>query len=394
MFENFKYIIVGSGFFGATIAERIANDLGEKVKIIEKRSHFGGNSYSEVDSETGVEFHKYGSHIFHTQNKNIWDYINRFSNFNQYRHKVWTTYQGQVFSMPINLSTINQFYKKAFSPLEAQEFLKREVMRDRVFEPKNLEEQAVNLIGRPLYDAFISGYTAKQWETDPKNLPLGIITRLPIRYNYDNSYFNDQYQGIPIDGYSSIFKRMFENPKISISLNTDFFELRDQIKHDCTIIYTGPLDRYFDYKFGELSWRTIDLEREVLQVSDYLGTSVMNYADQSVPYTRIHEFKHFHPERKHIQEKTLIFREYSRFARTTDDPYYPINQESDRARLGLYKALVDQEKNVIFGGRLGSYKYFDMHQAIGAALLVYERDVKAKALGVTWKSSREKDFLS
>jgi UDP-galactopyranose mutase len=390
MFEGLKYLIVGSGFFGATLAEHIANDLGEQVVVIDRRTHFGGNSYSEIDPETGIECHKYGSHIFHTQNAKIWEYVNRFTTFNQYRHRVWTTYQGRVFSMPINLSTINQYYGKAFSPAEAKTFLDQEVARDRVANPKNLEEQAINLIGRPLYEAFIRGYTAKQWETDPTKLPANIITRLPVRYHYDDRYFSDIYEGIPTDGYTKIFERMLKNPKITVKLGTDFFDIRDQIPAEtlktCQIIYTGPIDRYFDYKYGELSWRTIDLEKEIVKVNDFQGTSVMNYAEEKVPYTRIHEFKHFHPERKHENGKSVIFREFSRFAKKSDEPYYPINQDSDKSILTKYQEDAKAQTNVIFGGRLGSYKYYDMHQAIGAALLTYDRDIKPKATGVPYKS--------
>lgn len=386
MLQGLKYLIVGSGFFGATLAERIANDLGKKVLVIDRRSHFGGNSYTEIDPETGIECHKYGSHIFHTQNAKIWEYVNRFTQFNQYRHRVWTTYQGRVFSMPINLATINQYYGKALSPEDAKRFMEQEVARDRVPHPENLEEQAINLIGRPLYEAFIRGYTAKQWETDPKKLPANIITRLPVRYHYDDRYFSDLYEGIPTDGYTKIFERMLSSPNIALKLNTDFFELRDQVPADCQIIYTGPIDRFFDYKHGELSWRTIDLEKEVQAVTDFQGTSVMNYAEEKIPYTRIHEFKHFHPERKHNAGKTVIFREYSRFAKKSDEPYYPIHQESDKAILAKYQEEAKALSNVIFGGRLGSYKYYDMHQAIGASLLTYERDVKPRATGIPFQS--------
>lgn len=386
MLAGLKYLIVGSGFFGATLAERIANDLGEQVLVVERRSHFGGNSFSEQDAETGIECHRYGSHIFHTQNARVWEYVNKFTKFNQYRHRVWTTYQGRVYSMPINLSTINQYYGKALSPDEARRFLDREIARDRVAAPANLEEQAINLIGRPLYEAFIRGYTAKQWETDPTKLPASIITRLPVRFHYDDRYFSDPYEGIPVDGYARIFERMLAHPRITAKAGTDFFDLRSQVPADCLVIYTGPIDRYFDYKHGELSWRTIDLEKEVVPVNDFQGTSVMNYADEDIPFTRIHEFRHFHPEKKHEGGRSVIFREYSRFARKSDEPYYPINQDKDRAMLAKYQAEARLLDKVIFGGRLGSYKYFDMHQAIGAALLTYEREIKPRATGVPFQS--------
>jgi UDP-galactopyranose mutase len=387
--ENIRYLVVGSGFFGCTIAERIANDLNEHAVVVERRNHPGGNSFSEVDSETGIEFHKYGSHIFHTNNSRVWEYITKFTTFNNYKHRVWTTYSGRVYSMPINLATINQFYSKALSPSEARDFIASEIARDKILEPSNLEEQAISLIGRPLYDAFIRGYTQKQWETDPKKLPTGIITRLPVRFDYNDRYFSDTFEGIPTDGYSTVFKRMLSHPKIKLLLNTDFFQIRDKLSPECLIIYTGPIDRYFNFKHGELSWRTIDLEKEAVNTNDFQGTSVMNFADTSIPFTRIHEFKHFHPEREQSKTKTLIFREYSRFARKNDEPYYPINLETDKQKYQLYRAEADKIENVIFGGRLGSYKYFDMHQAIGAALLTYNRDIKPRATGIPYKSPVE-----
>ena len=385
MLEGLKFLVVGAGFFGSTIAERIARDLGQKVLIIDRRFHIGGNCYTEADPETGIECHRYGSHIFHTSNAALWEYVNQFGSFNQYRHRVFTQFSGQTFSMPINLSTINHFYQKCFSPEEARQWLVNEIARDRVSQPKNLEEQAINLIGRPLYEAFIKGYTAKQWESDPKNLPASIITRLPVRYHYDDRYFSDTFEGIPNLGYTKIFDNMLNHPLIEVQLDTDFFELREQIPKDCLVIYTGPIDRYFDYRRGELSWRTIDLEKEVVPVADFQGTSVMNYAEEEVAFTRIHEFKHFHPEIKSSDPRSVIFREYSRFAKGADEPFYPIHLEADKKVLESYREEIKSLSNVIFGGRLGSYKYYDMHQAIGAALLTYDRDIKPRATGVAWQ---------
>jgi UDP-galactopyranose mutase len=392
--ENVDYLVVGCGFYGVVLAERIASELGKKVLVVDKRSHIGGNSYSEVDPESGVEYHKYGSHIFHTSNERVWQYINRFTEFNGYRHRVFTTYQGRVYSMPINLGTINSYYGKAMSPGEAKAFLEAEIARDRIENPSNLEDKAISLIGRPLYEAFIRGYTAKQWETDLRKLPPGIITRLPVRFDYNDRYFADTYEGIPLHGYAQIFRRMLENPNIEVRLNTDFFDIRKSISPKTKIIYTGPLDRFFDYRHGTLGWRTIRLEREVVAVDDYQGTSVMNYADQDVPFTRIHEFRHFHPERKISSGKSLIFREYSKFATKEEDPYYPINTEEDKRVLKLYQEEVARTSNVIFGGRLGSYKYYDMHQAIGAALLTYERDVRPQVTGQAWVPQTSKDLLN
>lgn len=377
-YKGLKYCVVGSGFFGAVIAERISAELGLPVLVIEKRKHIGGNSFSEIDSATGIEVHKYGSHIFHTNNAKVWEYINRFSAFNSYRHRVWTTYSGRVYSMPINLATINQYYGLNLKPYEAQEFIKNEIARDAVAQPSNLEEKAISLIGKPLYQAFIQGYSEKQWETALTKLPPSIITRLPVRFDFNDRYFDDPFEGMPVDGYFRIFERLLSSPLISIKTDTDFFEFRSQLPAECKIIYTGPVDRYFNYKHGHLGWRTLDFDRETMPVVDYQGTSVMNYADREPKYTRIHEFKHYHPERDHSKPGTVIFREYSRFANKADEPYYPINTEADKVMFQKYREEMDREPQVLFGGRLATYKYLDMHQVIGAALLTFERDIKGK----------------
>lgn len=383
--KGLKFCIVGSGYFGAVVAERIANDLGENVLVLEKRSHIGGNSFSEIDPETGIEVHKYGSHIFHTNNKKVWDYINRFSGFNSYRHRVWTTYKGRVYSMPINLATINSYYGLSLNPLEAKEFLRKEIERDAIPNPANLEQKAISLIGRPLYEAFIKGYSEKQWETELTKLPPSIITRLPVRFDYNDRYFDDPYEGMPLDGYFKIFERMLGHEKIKVITGIDFFEVRPQLPKNCVIIYTGPIDRYFDYKHGYLGWRTIDFDRETVPVADFQGTSVMNYAEREVRFTRIHEFRHYHPERKHSDKGSVIFREFSRFAKKGEEPYYPINTDSDKEMFERYREEMKSHPNVIFGGRLATYKYLDMHQVIGAALLTYERDIRPSVTGEKWQ---------
>jgi UDP-galactopyranose mutase len=371
-FQNVDLIIVGAGFYGATIAERVSNELGKNVLIIDRRSHIGGNAYSEFDQETGIEVHKYGAHLFHTPNATVWNYLNRFTSFTDYRHRVYSSYKDQVYAMPINLGTICQFFGKRMSPAQARALVSSQAaeLGDRV--PENLEEKAISLIGRPLYDAFIKGYTAKQWQTNPRDLPASIITRLPVRYNFDNRYFNDPYEGLPTDGYTAIFERMLDNPRIQLLLNTDFFEVKSSLPAGVPIIYTGPIDRYFDYSEGELGWRTIDFEQETLATGDFQGTAVMNYADEAVPYTRILEFRHFNPERQYQNEKTVIVREYSRFAQRQDEPYYPIDTRGDKELFLRYKQRAAAEKNIHFGGRLGTYRYLDMHQAIGAALKAYD----------------------
>ncbi|MEE1649586.1 UDP-galactopyranose mutase [Brachybacterium sp. J144] len=366
-------LIVGSGLFGLTIAERAVAQHGAKVTIIDRRSHLGGNAYSEADEHTGIEVHKYGAHLFHTSNKKVWEYVNGFTSFTGYQHKVYTTHRGVVYPMPINLGTINQFFGAAYTPDEARALIAEQAGELAGTDPENLDEKGISLIGRPLYEAFIKNYTGKQWQTDPQDLPAGIISRLPVRYTYDNRYFNDTYEGLPAQGYTAWLERMADHPNIEVRLDTDYFDTdqplnKDAVRGQLPVIYTGPIDRYFDYSAGSLGWRTIDLETEHLEVGDFQGTSVMNYADAEVPYTRIIEPRHFHPERDYPTDRTVIQREYSRFAESGDEPYYPINSGGDRETLLAYRGLADAEPRTLFGGRLGTYQYLDMHMAIGAAL--------------------------
>lgn len=376
-FSECDLVVVGVGFFGATIAERVASDLGKRVVVIDRRNHIGGNAYSERDSSTGIEVHRYGAHLFHTSNPAVWEYLHRFTSFTNYTHRVFTSHNRQVFPMPINLATICQYFGRHLSPSEARALITEQAGELAGRHPANLEENAISLIGRPLYEAFVRGYTAKQWQTDPRDLPEAIISRLPVRYSFDNRYFNDTYEGLPTDGYTAIFERMLASPLIDVRLGVDFFQVRDDIPSGTPVVYTGPIDRYFDYKAGMLGWRTLDFEKEVVPTGDFQGTSVMNYADEHVPFTRIIEFRHFHPERDYPADDTVIAREYSRFATQDDEPYYPIDTPSDRQRYSIYKKLAVEEPDVIFGGRLGTYRYLDMHQAIAAALKTYERDLRA-----------------
>lgn len=374
-FKNLRYLIVGSGFFGSVIAERIANDLSERVVVIEKRNHFGGNCFSKIDEETGIEYHQYGTHIFHTSSEVVWKYINAFTTFNGYRHQVLTTYKNKVYQMPINLETINSFYNINLKPFEVDEFLSVEISKEKIQNPQNLEEKAISLIGRPLYEAFVKGYTQKQWQKDPKELPTSIINRLPVRKNYDESYFFDPWQGIPTDEYSQIFKKMLYHKNIDLYLNTDYFDIKDRIPESCLIIYSGSIDRFFNYKFGKLEWRTLEFEREAVKVEDFQGTSVMNYAEASFPYTRIHEPRHLHIERNYTKERTLIFREYSKLD-NGENPYYPINTMDNERILNKYLEETKKVRNVIFGGRLGDYKYYDMDTTILGALKTYYKNIK------------------
>jgi UDP-galactopyranose mutase len=318
--------------------------------------------------------------LFHTSNETVWEYVNRFTSFTAYQHKVYSVHNGEVFPLPINLGTINQFFRAAYEPAEARALLASQAAEFAVDKAANLEEKAIALIGRPLYEAFIRDYTAKQWQTPPTELPAEVISRLPVRYTYNNRYFNDTYEGLPTDGYTAWLERMAENPLIDVHLDTDFFDEsqpfnKQAMVGEVPIVYTGPLDRYFGYSAGNLSWRTLDFEREVLPIGDFQGTSVMNYADLDVPFTRIHEFRHFHPERDYRDDKTVIMREYSRFANQTDEPYYPVNTPEDREKLLTYRAMREKEPNVFFGGRLGTYQYLDMHMAIGAALSMWRNQL-------------------
>ena len=374
-------VVVGSGLFGLTIAEQAATELGLKVALLDRRSHIGGNAYSEKEKQTGIEVHRYGAHLFHTSNERVWEYVNRFTEFTNYVHRVYTRHNGIVYPMPINLGTINQFFNAAYSPAEAKALIAEQAGELAGTDPQNLNDKGISLIGRPLYEAFIKHYTAKQWQTPPEELPASIISRLPVRYNYDNRYFNDKYEGLPVDGYAAWLERMAAHPNIEVHLNTDFFEpghqySRENVLGQIPVVYTGPVDRYFDYAEGDLSWRTIDLEEEVLPIEDFQGCSVMNYPDADVPFTRIHEFRHFHPERDYTKDATVIMREYSRFANQGDEPYYPVNTSVDREKLLAYRDLAKGENNVLFGGRLGTYKYLDMHMAIGAALSMFDNKIR------------------
>lgn len=367
-------LIVGAGLFGSVLAERIAADAGLPVTVIDRRAHPGGNCWSEIDGPTGVEVHKYGSHIFHTSDENVWRYVTRFTDFNQYRHTVWTISNGQAYSMPINLGTINAFFRKSFSPAEAAAHIRAEIAREGLADPANLEEKAVSLIGRSLYTAFIRGYTIKQWEKDPTELSPEIITRLPVRFTYNNRYFSDAHEGIPLQGYAALFRNLLRHPRIRLLLDTDYQDVA--ARHaDALICCTGAVDAFFDYRLGRLEWRTVDFERQYHDCPDFQGTAVMNYADAETPWTRVHEYKHYHPERP-ATPATVVFREYSRAAGQDDEPYYPVDTQPNRDLLRRYQDLARQTApNVIFGGRLGAYRYYDMDDTIAAALRCYEHEV-------------------
>ncbi len=377
--ETYDLIVVGSGLYGLTVAERAATQLGKRVLIVERREHLGGNAYSEAEPETGIEVHRYGAHLFHTSNQRVWDYVNRFTSFTDYQHRVFAMHDGQAYQFPMGLGLVCQFFNRYYTPDEARALIAEQAAEFDAKDAKNFEEKAISLIGRPLYEAFVKDYTAKQWQTDPKNLPAANITRLPVRYTFNNRYFNDAYEGLPVDGYTAWLQNMAADDKIEVRLNTDWFDVRDELRAanpGAPIVYTGPLDRYFDYAEGQLGWRTLDFETEVLPTGDFQGTPVMNYNDADVPYTRIHEFRHFHPERdSYPTDKTVIMREFSRFASDDDEPYYPINTPEDRDMLARYReraAAELRDAKVLFGGRLGTYQYLDMHMAIASALTMFD----------------------
>ena len=365
----YDYLVVGCGFFGSVFAQQ-AHENNKSVLIIESRPHVGGNCYTYEYEDTGISVHAYGSHIFHTSDLDTWKYINRFTAFNQHQHRVLTAYRGKVYSMPINLGTINSFFGTNLRPEEVPAFLHGQ--RSCNGKAANLEEQAIGMIGRPLYEAFIRGYTTKQWGCDPSDLPANIITRLPVRHSYHDAYFDDKYQGIPLEGYTPIFERMLKG--IPIELGVDFFDNREVWEKKARkIVYTGPIDRFFEYCYGHLNWRSVRFEVERVECSDYQGTSVMNYADEDTPFTRIHEPKHLHLERQWNRKSTVIMREFSCI--DPQRPYYPVNFASDREKYEKYAELQRECPNVIFGGRLARYKYYDMHQVIAGALAETRREL-------------------
>jgi UDP-galactopyranose mutase len=361
------FLIVGAGLYGSVLAERIANKLNKKVIILEKRNHIGGNCHSEMDKKTGIEFHKYGTHIFHTSSDKVWNYIKKFCNFNSYRHQVLSKYKNKIYQLPINLETINTFYNKNFNPSQAKKFLNREKKNFQKKEYKNFEEKALSQIGDKLYKAFIKDYTRKQWKKDPKNLPSSIFNRIPVRFNYNEDYFNNcKYQGIPDLGYANIFEKILANKKIIVKKN-NFFKISSnnyEIKY--LIIYTGPLDKLFNYKLGKLEWRSLKFKKKIINNEDYQGTSVLNFPEKKYKYTRIHEPKHLHIERNYKKNKTLIIKEYP--DSNANEPYYPINSEENRVLHRKYKLLANNLKKFTYGGRLADYAYYDMDMTISAAL--------------------------
>jgi UDP-galactopyranose mutase len=370
-------LVVGAGPCGLTAARLLA-EAGRSVTVVERRGHVGGNAWSEADPATGIEIHRYGAHLFHTANERVWAFVNRFTAFTGYEHRVWTTHKGEVYPLPVNLGTINQFFRAAYTPDQAQALIAEQAapMLARLAgrEPASLDEKAVALIGQPLYEAFIRGYTAKQWQVAPELLPASVISRLPVRYNYDTRYFNDPHQGLPVGGYGRLWEALADHPRVNVRLEEDClapdggpFTL-GAVRGQLPVLYTGPVDRYFGYRLGRLGWRTLDFQWEHHPVGDYQGCAVMNYADLEVPYTRVIEFRHFHPERRGVYpgDATVTATEFSRVAGAGDEVYYPVGTPADRELLERYRLLAVEEPLVWFGGRLGRYQYLDMDAAIAA----------------------------
>ncbi|MRA02384.1 UDP-galactopyranose mutase [Acinetobacter lwoffii] len=356
-----NFLIVGAGFTGAVIGRKLA-EVGHKITIIDQRPHIAGNCYTKRDEESQVMEHVYGPHIFHTSDEHVWEYVNIHGEFLPYINRVKTTYQGQVYSLPINLHTINQFYQKSFNPKQAKDWIQN-IADQSIDEPQNFEQQALKFVGKDFYEAFFKGYTKKQWGCDPAELPASILKRLPVRFNYDDNYFSHKYQGIPKEGYTTIVESILNHENIHVQLNTKFDKAL--IKRFDHIIWTGQLDQWFDYAEGRLGYRTLDFEKHTAN-GDFQGTAVMNYGDENIPYTRISEHKHFTPWERH--EKTIYFKEFSRACTKNDIPYYPIRLVNDKVLLDKYIALAEKETKVTFAGRLGTYRYMDMDVTIKEAL--------------------------
>ncbi len=364
---HYDYLIVGAGLFGAAFARQMT-DAGKRVLVMDRRDHIGGNVYTE--EVEGIQVHRYGAHIFHTNDKTAWDYVNRFAEFNRYTNSPVANYRGELYSLPFNMYTFNKMWG-VVTPQEAQAKIQAQREAAGITEPKNLEEQAISLVGTDIYEKLVKGYTEKQWGRDCKDLPAFIIKRLPVRLTFDNNYFNAKYQGIPVGGYTKMVEKMLEG--IEVRLGEDY--LQDKARWDALadkVVYTGSIDSYFGYCYGHLSYRSVRFETEVLDTDNYQGNAVVNYTDRETPYTRIIEHKHFEFG---TQPKTVISREYSSEWQPGVEPYYPVNDEENSALYGKYKALAEQEEKTIFGGRLGEYRYYDMDAVLLSALNLVQKEM-------------------
>ena len=364
---KYDYLVVGAGLYGAVFAYE-AKKKGKTCLVIDKRDHIAGNIYCE--NVSGINVHKYGAHIFHTSDKKIWEYVNQFAEFNNYINSPVARYKNELYNLPFNMNTFSKMWNIA-TPQEAKDIIASQIADLNITEPKNLEEQALSLVGKDVYEKLIKGYTEKQWGRDCKDLPSFIIKRLPLRFIYDNNYFNDRYKGIPIGGYTKIVEKMLDG--IEVRLNTNYLDNREEFDAMADkIVYTGMIDQFYDYKLGVLEYRSVRFETEELPMENYQGNAVVNYTEREVPYTRIIEHKHFEFGK---QPTTIISREYSSEWKKGDEPYYPVNNDKNNALYQQYKELADKEHKVIFGGRLGGYKYYDMDKVIAAALEMCEKEL-------------------
>lgn len=362
----YNYLIVGSGLFGSIFAHEAAK-RGKRCLIIDKRNHIGGNVYTEEIE--GIQVHKYGAHIFHTSNKRVWEYVNQFAEFNRYTNAPVALYKGELYNMPFNMNTFNKMWG-IITPKQAKEKIDEQIKESGSDNPQNLEEQALSLVGKDIYEKLVKGYTEKQWGKSCSELPSFIIKRLPVRFTYDNNYFNDLYQGIPIGGYTKMVQKMLVN--CDLKLNTDYFANKEEWDSVAEkIIFTGMIDEYYNHNFGVLDYRSLHFETEILDEENYQGNAVVNYTEYDIPYTRIIEHKHFEYG---LQKKTVVTKEFPVQWKADSEPYYPINDEKNGSLYAKYKELADKEKKVIFGGRLAQYKYYDMHHVIEQALLSVERE--------------------
>ena len=367
MKKQYDYLLVGSGLFAGVFAY-YAKKAGKTCLVLEKREHAGGNIYCE--NIEGINVHRYGAHIFHTSNREVWNFVNGLVEFNRYTNSPVANYKGEMYNMPFNMNTFSKMLNIA-TPQEAKDIIASQIADLNITEPKNLEEQALSLVGKDVYEKLIKGYTEKQWGRDCKDLPSFIIKRLPLRFIYDNNYFNDRYQGIPIGGYTKIVEKMLDG--IEVRLNTNYLDNREEFDAMADkIVYTGMIDQFYDYKLGVLEYRSVRFETEELPMENYQGNAVVNYTEREVPYTRIIEHKHFEFGK---QPTTIISREYSSEWKKGDEPYYPVNNDKNNALYQQYKELADKEHKVIFGGRLGGYKYYDMDKVIAAALEMCEKEL-------------------
>ena len=372
-----KFLIVGAGFSGAVLANQLAKELDCTIDVWDERSHVAGNCHTKRDAATNVMVHEYGPHIFNTDKKEIWDFVNSIVEFKPFINRVKANYKGNIYSLPVNLHTINQFFNKTFGPEEAKAFI--ENLGDKsITDPQSFEEQALKFLGKDLYNAFFYGYTKKQWGCEPSELPASILKRLPVRFNYNDNYYNNIYQGIPVNGYTELVEKLLDSPKINITLNKKFKYSNELLSTYNHIFYTGPIDAFFDYTFGRLGYRTVTFEKHTAD-GDYQGNAVINYCDETVPHTRVHEHKHFAPWEAH--EKTVYFKEFSKETTAEDIPYYPKRLDVDKKILEAYRAEAMQSANLSFLGRLATYRYMDMHHVIGEALAFSQSFLQSLSAG-------------